>query len=143
MSNTSISAAKPLSTLSEHEARLAPAGARIVAAELTRLVVVWRINPQQWRDMSVHYLEALAELPADVLHSAVSQLVRTAKSGDYFPRPGDILELCRDDMANRHALLEHAKADAEAWPQWLADTWGPLPDGPRNRAAALRAAERR
>jgi hypothetical protein len=139
MSNISQLAEKlpSISKLKSYEARLAPAGERTTAAELTRLVTIFRLDPKQWANMSKHYVEALTHLPADLLHDAISELIGSARSGDYFPRPGDIAERCQDAIAQRRVLLDHARAEVEDWPRWLEEVWGPLPEGriKRNNAA--------
>lgn len=126
------------SSVSACKDKLKPAGAKIAAAQLQRLASVYALKSNLWREISADWIEAVKHVPPDLLCEAVSSLIRQATSGDYFPRPGDILALCEDSIATRQTLLEHATAKADPWPKWLEELWGPPPDGPRKRAEAMR-----
>ena len=118
--------------------RVLPSGEKVAAVELIRLVNAYGVDPQRWNRNAPEWIDAVMHVPRDILHDAVGTLIRRARSGDHLPRPGDILDLCIDAIAARQRLLEHARTAADPWPQWMAELWGPLPDGPRKRAEALR-----
>lgn len=142
--SSSQSPATPRSnaSVSACEERLKPSGEKIAAAELIRLVNAYGVDPQRWNRNAPEWIEAIKHVPHDLLNDAISQLIRQARTGDHFPRPGDILALVADQLATRTDYLKHAKEAEEVWPKWLEDVWGPAPKGPQKRAAALRGEPR-
>lgn len=124
-------------SVAELRDRIAPAGAKVAAAELGRLVFAYGIPAERWKRIAVEWVDAVKHCPADLLDNAISQLIRKARTGDYFPRPGDILELINDELLARNAELDAVRSKEETWPRWLAELWGPEPEGPRRRAEAM------
>lgn len=87
------------------------------------------------REQTDDWIEDLAEFPAAVVVAACREWRRTQSRR---PTPADIRLLC---VTERQAQREHQLAIADRrqeWPAWLAELWGPLPDGPRRRAEAMR-----
>lgn len=93
------------------------------------------------------WLEDLIEFSPAIVAEACRQWRR--KPGSRRPLPGDIRVLCiaeHREQSERRALPASSPADMDAqdWPRWLEDIYGPRPDGPLQRAEALRkAAERK
>lgn len=86
-----------------------------------------RLQTEDW-------LEDLAEFGPAVVADACREWRRT---GHRRPLPSDIRALC---VAEQQARREHRLAIADhraAWPPWLAELWGPAPEGPRLRAQAM------
>lgn len=107
------------------------------AALIGRLLAhYWTTNePQEVRRaIAEDWLEDLGEFPAGVVEAACREWRRTQTRR---PTPADIRTLC---VAEQHAEREHRLAIADhraAWPPWLAELWGPPPEGPRLRAQAM------
>lgn len=53
------------------------------------------------------------------------------------PTPADVRALCIAEERERAERTALAFSRAERWPQWLAELWGPEPDGPRRRTEAI------
>ena len=126
--------------------RLRPATKREIAIELERLRSVFGYEAAAWETAAPLYLDALADLPYDLLTNAVANSIRMAGIGDRFPRPGQLraliaesLEL-RRDQGRRESRLGR---EEEEWPGWLGDIWGPPPEGPLKRREALAEHERK
>jgi len=87
------------------------------------------------RSIAEDWLDDLAEFGAAVVAIACREWRRTSSRR---PTPADIRLLCiaeARDRAERAALTdEHSRR----WPHWLAELWGPEPDGPQRRAEAIR-----
>jgi hypothetical protein len=126
--------------------RLTPATKREIAVELEKLRAVFGYEAGAWETAAPLYLDALGDLPYDMLADAVSTSIRMASKGDFFPRPGalralvaDSLEL-RRDQARRE---DKSGRDEEEWPSWLREIWGPLPQGRVERNKAFSYEEQR
>jgi hypothetical protein len=118
---------------------MAPAGGKAAAVEMLRLVHAYGADPDRWRTNAREWIDAVKHVPVDILHDAISGLIRGARTGDHLPRPGDILALCDEPLAGRRQRIQHQAEAAEPWPTWLAELWGPAPEGPRKRKEAMHA----
>lgn len=87
------------------------------------------------RTIAEDWLADLAEFPAEIV--AVACREWRQQPGARRPLPGDIRTLCIALDRERHEKRAIRDARAERWPQWLAELWGPEPDGPRLRAEAM------
>jgi len=115
---------------------------REIAVELEKLRAVF--GYRAWQTAVGLYMDALADLPADLLREAVSLRIRRARDGDHFPKPGELRAIVEDELQSRlRRLEEQTNAEAERWPQWLADIWGPVPDGPKLRQQHLENSPKR
>ena len=86
------------------------------------------------REQTEDWLEDLVEFGPGIVAAACREWRQTQHRR---PTPADIRTLC---IAEQHAEREHRLAIADhraAWPPWLADLWGPAPEGPRARAEAM------
>ena len=120
--------------------RLTPATKREIAVELEKLRSVFGYESGAWETAVPLYLDALADLPYDMLADAVSASIRLASTGDFFPRPGQLRALVSDRLELRRSQARSESKqgrDEEEWPDWLRDIWGPLPEGRRARNESL------
>ncbi len=95
-----------------------------------------------WETAVPLYLDALSDLPYDMLADAVSASIRMASTGDFFPRPGQLRGLVSDrlELRQSQARAESKQGrDEEEWPGWLREIWGPLPQARVARNEAFRA----
>lgn len=131
-------------SLSANE-RLRPATGRQIAVELEKLRAVFGYEAGAWATASGLYLDALADMPPDLLSEAVSETIRVAGPDDHFPRPGVLREFVRERLSHRReqARREALGAHDESWPKWLAEIWGPEPQGSAARNQAFIAEEER
>src|SRR5437667_4431088 len=79
------SASTQLSDLSES---VKPANERMIVVELEKLRAVFGYNEDSWRIALPLYIEALGDLPYDLLRDAVANAIRMAGPQDRFPKPG-------------------------------------------------------
>jgi hypothetical protein len=110
-----------------------------VAVELEKLRAVFGYDMEAWHTAAGLYIEALSDLPYDLLRDAVAVCIRTAGPGDHFPKPGAIRATVNDVLGARRARLKRAQVprDEDEWPDWLRTIWGPLPQGRRERNEAI------
>lgn len=112
---------------------------RETAVQIARLLAhYWTTHePEAVRRMVAEdWLDDLAEFAPEIVTAACREWRR--QPGGRRPTPGDIRGLC---IAEQHARAElRALTDTRAarWPGWLAELWGPEPDGPARRAEAIR-----
>ena len=112
------------------------------AALIGRLLAhYWTTNePQEVRRaIAEDWLEDLDEFPAGVVEAACREWRRAQTRR---PTPADIRTLC---IAEQQAEREHQLAIADRrqpWPDWLAELWGPPPEGPRLRDEATKRIKR-
>ena len=126
--------------------RLQPATKREIAVELEKLRAVFGYEAGAWETAAPLYLDALADLPYDLLSDAVSQSIRMAGPDDHFPKPGQIRAMIREGLELRRDQAHRESRqgrDEEAWPAWLRDIWGTEPEGPIKRREALEEQERK
>jgi len=84
------------------------------------------------RGIAEDWLEDLAEFTLPQVTWACREWRRTQSLR---PTIAEIRRLAC--QAQHHDLERTALADGrQRWPQWLADIWGPEPEGPRKRAEA-------
>jgi hypothetical protein len=112
--------------------------------ELEKLRAVFGYEAGAWETASGLYLDALADLPPDLLSEAVSETIRMAGPDDHFPRPGVLRGVVRDRFEHRREQAkreEHGGRD-EGWPSWLREIWGPELQGQIAGKLALAEQER-
>lgn len=117
-------------------------GSREVTARIAALLThYWtgdeheRLRQQQLHD----WLEDLEEFGPEVVGEACKEYRRGVNHARR-PLPGDIRDICLYLQADRRErrMIADARREASAeWPAWLADLWGPAPEGPRLRAEAI------
>ena len=113
-----------------------------ITATIARLMAhYWTANESATvrREQTDDWIEDLAEFPATVVVAACREWRQTQSRR---PTPAEIRLLC---IAERQAQRKHQLAIADyrqPWPQWLAELWGPAPDGPRLRAEATKRIKR-
>jgi hypothetical protein len=118
--------------------RAKPATERQIAVELEKLRSVFGYEASAWRTAAELYIDALADLPYDLLAEAVSTMIRTAGPDSRFPKPGELRGLIADRLDGRKdAAKRERNPKAEAWPDWLREIWGPEHQGPNARRAAI------
>ena len=91
--------------LADAQAACAPAGEELALVALGRLFKFARtfgIKMGAVDDATAFYLEALDDLPADLLVKAVDRIVRTYVYGHRLPPPGDLRASIRDELSRRH-----------------------------------------
>lgn len=120
-------------------ASLAPAAASVIKAELARLRASTKSRAEDDIDVAMGFqvrAEECAKYPADVVRDALRRLGR---SETFYPSLSALLEALQRSARRRVSLRDAlARApESEDWPDWLAKIWGPMPDGPRKRTAAL------
>jgi hypothetical protein len=146
LASGSSSPARTLSTqLSSLSESVKPASEEQVAVELEKLRAVFGYDMAAWRTAAGLYIEALRDLPYDLLREAVAVCIRTAGPGDHFPKPGAIRATVHDVLEVRKARLKRAQTPKhdEEWPKWLEEIWGRLPQGRIDRNLALVAAQQK
>ncbi len=118
-----------------------PATERQISVELENLRAVFGYEETAWATASGIYIDALSDIPHDLLAYAVATYCRLAGPEDRFPKPGQLRFLVSDrlDGRKRDAQRERHPPSTESWPDWLADLWGPEPQGPIKRDTAGRA----
>lgn len=91
------------------------------------------------REQVRDWIEDLVEFGPATVADACREWRRTQSRR---PTPADIRRLCVD---SRQARIEHLAitGPVERWPSWLAEIWGPEPEGPRLRSAAMVRDEQR
>jgi hypothetical protein len=88
------------------------------------------------RSIAADWLDDLGEFGPELVGIACRDWRRMAIRR---PTPADIRALCVAEQRARAERQAIADARAARWPAWLAELWGPEPDGPQRRAAAIRA----
>ena len=91
------------------------AGEMAIGKALAKLMTIFR-TPDSWEDASDTYMDALADLPADLLDEGVRYCLKTCR---YFPRPAEIFAPIQGELDKRHATvrrLETMLAVAK-WPE--------------------------
>jgi hypothetical protein len=73
------------------------------------------------------YLEMLGSVRADIVRIACREWLATKSQR---PTIADIRAICRE-------FDPPPPPPEAAWPKWLEEIWGPAPEGPRKRQAAL------
>lgn len=119
-----------------------PAKHREIAALIARLMAhYWTddVPTATRRAMAEDWLEDLAGFEVEVVAAACADWRR--QPGGRRPTPGDIYALCVERQAaeREHAMLTDERN--RRWPAWLAEVWGPEPDGPIRRAEAMMRGE--
>lgn len=80
-------------------------------------------KPPNWETSSAIYVEALADLPPDLLATAVQQCIRTCR---FFPKPAELRNAIADELAERLDAFNRRIAERRvALP-------APEPPGPRS-----------
>jgi hypothetical protein len=115
--------------LSTENALLKPATPREIAVELEKLRSVFGHEARAWETAAGLYMDALADLPCDLLQAAVALYIKRATAADRFPKPGDLRAIIVDQLQARRARFIECQEDP-AWPKWLEEIWGPSPEGP-------------
>jgi hypothetical protein len=132
--------------LSLAKQRASPATERQIAIELQKLRAVFGYEEAAWKVAAPLYLEALGDMPADLLTEAVATYIRMGE--DRFPKPRQLRELvgdrieARKDAVRTEEYRERSHAGQGEWPSWLEELWGPWPHGPMARRQAIEARER-
>lgn len=143
------SAKQPSTPLSLAKDRLRPAAPTQIAVELEKLRAVFGYEEGAWKTAVGLYMDALADLPHDLLAAAVITTIQTAGAEDRFPKPGQLRALALDGLEARKSAVRREESRAsravgrEEWPKWLEELWGPLPDGPRKRNEAMAVQQER
>lgn len=120
-----------------------PATKREIAVALQRLRAVFGYEEEAWRVAGELYLEALADIPSDLLAEAVSAQIRIGDGR--FPKPAELRTFISEKLIDRQIVLEReerreARAEHRSdWPKWLEDLWGKAPDGQAKRNEAIEA----
>jgi hypothetical protein len=124
---------------------LTPATDRQIAEEMDKLKSIFGYEASAWLTAFPLYLDALGDIPLDLLQQAVTRLIRLAGPDDFFPKPGQIRALVAEELSLRQDAVKrlNAPADDPGWPDWLAKLWGPAPEGPRERRKFLEANQER
>ena len=110
---------------------------REISATITRLLAhYWIANDRvETRQAQIEdWVEDLVEFGPACVREACREW---RQNGERRPLPTDIRALClaaANAERDRTAITDDR---ATRWPQWLEDTWGPEPEGPRKRALAL------
>jgi hypothetical protein len=81
------------------------------------------------------WIEDLSEFGPELVKQAITEFRHSGSRNR--PLPGDIRTLCVQIDNNRRERQAIADQRRERWPQWLEETWGPEPEGPRLRAEAM------
>lgn len=88
---------------------MAPAPAPIVAVEFDATFALWRDRlPENWSSIAGFYLEAVADVPADLVSEAFRRL-RLNYRYPGFPKPADLRATVLDEMAQRRTILLRLK----------------------------------
>jgi hypothetical protein len=117
--------------------RAKPATKREISIELEKLRSVFGYEETAWATAAELYIDALSDVPYDLLAEAVTATIRMAGPNDRFPKPGQLRGLVSDRLEGRRRDAHREKhPSSEAWPDWLSDLWGPEPLGPIARAVA-------
>jgi len=87
------------------------------------------------------WLDDLVEFDVDIVADACTDWRR--RPGGRRPTPGDIRSLCVERQSERNEARRLTDERATRWPAWLEDMWGPEPEGPQKRAAAILEAQRK
>lgn len=110
---------------------------------LQQLRAVFGYEEEAFRIAAPLYLDALGDLPPDLLAEAVAHTIRMATAEDRFPKPGTLRALVTEQFEGRREAAAQERrqyqraAEREEWPAWLAALWGPWPEGPRSRRLAI------
>lgn len=81
------------------EAHLTPCGKEVVVEILAPLVAVYGVPDRskgEWSAFWRIYIEALSDLPTEVLRAGVTAYVNRGTS-EFFPKPGPLKQLCLDN----------------------------------------------
>lgn len=90
--------------------------------------------PALRRVIADDWLEDLEEFGPELVGTACREWRRTQTRR---PTPADMRALAIAEQRYRAERIAIADRRAERWPQWLAELWGPEPDGPRRRTEAI------
>lgn len=126
--------------------RLRPATEREITVALHRLRAIFGYEEGAWKVAFPLYLEALGDLPGDLLAEAVGIHIRTGE--ERFPKPAQLRSLVDEQLAGRREAVqremrrERRSEGRERWPDWLRELWGPEPEGPIARRNAIAARQK-
>lgn len=96
---------------------MTPASQRQIAVELEKLRAVFGYEEGAWKTAAGLYLDALADIPLDLLMGAVQTCIRHGE--DRFPKPRQLRDLVADSLKLRHDQL--AAETSRARPQSAED----------------------
>jgi hypothetical protein len=84
---------------------LEPAGEALAIVELRKALVIWPV-PSTWQEAAPLYVEALSDLPPDLLIKAMKRAVMTLK---FFPRPVEIRDQVSAELSERRRMRSRAE----------------------------------
>lgn len=94
-----VTAAEVAAALALVAGGLVPADPVDIGRKLDATMQLWRL-PVAWREVAEFYVEALEELPADLVDLALRR-VRARHKYPEAPKPAEFVEAVRDDLAAR------------------------------------------
>ena len=87
--------------LAEADSGLVPIDVKTLTVEIDRTLALWAV-PDNWSETAPFYLEALADVPPDLVAVALRSL-RRHRRWNTFPKPADLFAPIEDDLAQRRA----------------------------------------
>jgi hypothetical protein len=123
--------------ITEIEALNAPIDDKVLAVLLVKSLKLWKL-PEDWDDVAPFYREALADVPLDLVQSALKHLRLTLK---WFPKPCELRAPIEAELRHRRDLLRRiktmelkaSKGDVEETP------WIPRTDAEKAQALEIAA----
>lgn len=98
-------AARLPEAITEIEALNAPIDDKVLAVLLVKSLKLWKL-PEDWDDIAPFYREALADVPLDLVQSALKHLRLTSK---WFPKPSELRAPIETELRHRRDLLRRIK----------------------------------
>lgn len=99
---TSSAESSTPSALVRAERALFPAHPQEWALLMAKYLPLWGIKAVDWQAQAPLYLEALANIPADLLQTAMAECAKTLK---FFPKPAEIRETIESELSDRKSDL--------------------------------------
>lgn len=85
--------------LETRTAALTPVDEKALVVLLDRTLALWKL-PDNWSEIAAFYLEALRDLPIDLLEKALRHVRMTCK---FLPKPAELREAVAKDLDERRA----------------------------------------
>jgi hypothetical protein len=101
-------AARLPEAITEIEALNDPIDDKVLAVLLAKSLKLWKL-PEDWDDVAPFYREALADVPLDLVQSALKHLRLTLK---WFPKPCELRAPIEAELSHRRDLLRRIRTMA-------------------------------